>query len=132
MKIKQGYVRKTDAKEETKTASTQKCPHCKAEINKAEWRAHFRVCVLDSKWKDNKQKNQERAGGMSQLASGEEITQNLKRLANQRPDLAGKPISDLEIKEKPAQPQPTQTIWDGQSSNITRTTANIAMLRAQQ
>ena len=112
MKIKSGYVRKTDAKEEAKTTSTQKCPHCKADINKAEWRAHFRVCVLDSKWKDNKQQNKDRAGGMNQLASGDEITQNLKRLATQRPDLAGKSINDIEIKEKPPMPQ-SQTIWDG-------------------
>lgn len=82
MKIKQGYQRKPANQEEAKTLATQKCPNCKAEINKSEWREHFKICVLDSKWRDNKQQNIDRAGGMNQLASGEEISQNLKRLAN--------------------------------------------------
>jgi len=25
------------------------------EINTNEWRDHFKICVLDSKWRDNKQ-----------------------------------------------------------------------------
>lgn len=32
----------------------QKCPNCKLDINKVEWREHFKICVLDSKWRDNK------------------------------------------------------------------------------
>ena len=99
MKIKTGYVRKTG--EETVKVDTQRCPNCKADIAKTEWQEHFKICVLDAKWKDNKQTNMDRAGGMNQLASGDEITKNLKRLASQRPDIAGKPIGELEQRDKP-------------------------------
>lgn len=63
---------------------------------------------------------------MNQLASGDEISNNLKRLAVQRPDLAGRQA------ETAQQPVTTSApvIWDGQSQGVTRTTANIAMLRA--
>ncbi len=53
MKIKQGYVRKAN-QDEQKTVGSQKCPNCKLDINKNEWREHFKICVLDSKWRDNK------------------------------------------------------------------------------
>ena len=33
----------------------QKCPNCKQEIAKTEWRQHFKICMMDSKWRDNKQ-----------------------------------------------------------------------------
>ncbi len=51
MKLKTNYQRK--AQEEVKV-STQKCPNCKLDINKQEWREHFKICVLDQKWKDQK------------------------------------------------------------------------------
>lgn len=43
----------------------QKCPNCKQDISKAEWRAHFKVCVLEKNWKDQKQSRLDRTGGMN-------------------------------------------------------------------
>lgn len=89
MKIKKNYVRKP-ADEDANRANLQKCPNCKQDIQKTDWRNHFKICVMDSKWKDQKQQRVERQN-LNTLATGDEITQNLRRFANQRPDLYGKP-----------------------------------------
>jgi hypothetical protein len=54
LKLKPNFVRKTVSVEESKLA-IQKCPNCKQDISKSEWRDHFKICVLDQKWKDQKQ-----------------------------------------------------------------------------
>ena len=58
----------------------QKCPNCKQSINKSEWKEHFKICTLDSKWKEQKQMMIERANNT--VGTGDEITQNLRRFAN--------------------------------------------------
>ena len=50
MKIKTNHVRKTDDEKN----HIQKCPNCKQDINKLEWQNHFKICVLDKNWKDQK------------------------------------------------------------------------------
>ena len=55
MKIRNNYQRKNVIEEESKSVGVQKCPNCKLEISKAEWKNHYKICVLDAKWKDNKQ-----------------------------------------------------------------------------
>ena len=62
MKIKKNYVRKTGGPEQpgagetsTKAVGQQKCPNCKQNIAKSEWREHFKICTMDSKWKEQKQ-----------------------------------------------------------------------------
>ncbi len=65
MKIRQNYQRKNALEEESKTTGVQKCPNCKLDISKAEWKNHYKICVLDTKWKDNKQQRIDRAGGMN-------------------------------------------------------------------
>ena len=64
MKIKKNYVRNvtnglertnsSDPKKAASAAGTQKCPNCKAEILKSEWKSHFKICVMDGKWKEQK------------------------------------------------------------------------------
>lgn len=64
---------------------------------------------------------------MPALAEDEDITKNLKRFASQRPDLydVQKP-ADEKSSNKPG------VIWDGQSTTLTRTHANVAMIQQQQ
>ena len=119
-----------------------KCPNCKQDVIKAEWRDHFKICGMDSKaWKDQKIQRAQRQAQTS-LAAGDEISKNLKQFANQRPDLYGGGGSST-IATAPSIPEKAQTtvpqpqvapsmIWDGQSAHISRTTANIAMMRNQQ
>lgn len=88
LKLKKNYVRKTE--ETTKNREYQKCPNCKQDILKSEWQQHFKICVLDSKWKEQKEQRAQRTA-QSSLAGGDEISQNLSRFASQRPDLYGNP-----------------------------------------
>ena len=82
MKIVKNYQR-TDS--EVKAAKggaggTQKCPKCQSEIPIAEWKEHMRLELMDPKWREEKQKREERAK-LNSLAGGDEIAQNLKRFA---------------------------------------------------
>ena len=58
MKIKKNYVRNVTSglnssdPKKASAAGTQKCPNCKAEILKSEWKSHFKICVMDGKWKE--------------------------------------------------------------------------------
>jgi hypothetical protein len=75
----------------------------------------MRLELMDPKQREEKLKREERAK-LNSLAAGDEIAANLKRFAQERKDIF------------PNQPTAPKVIWDGQSENITRTTANIAML----
>ena len=80
---------------------------------------------MDSKqWLAQKQDREIRKQ-MPSLAEDEDITKNLKRFASQRPDLY-----DVQAEAK-TQNKPGM-IWDGQSSTLTRTHANVAMIQQQQ
>ena len=94
MKVVKNYVRKTaeDAGNEgevPKSEGTQKCPNCKSVIEKVEWRQHFKMCMLDPKWKEKKQHMIERQANAA-FAGADDITQNLRRFANKRPDIFGR------------------------------------------
>ena len=55
MKVVKNYVRKTADEangDAVKTEGTQKCPNCKSNILKSDWRQHFKFCVMDPKWKE--------------------------------------------------------------------------------
>ena len=94
MKVVKNYIRKAPgeeggAEEVQKSLGTQRCPNCKQLIEKAEWRKHFKVCVMDSKYKEEKQKRDEREANKA-YAGADDITQNLRRFASKRPDIFGK------------------------------------------
>lgn len=93
---------------------------------------------MDSKkWLEQKQDREHRQG-LPSLAADDEISKNLKRFASQRPNLAGE--GDVEKGKDVAdvangggeQTQGTNVIWHGQSNNLTRTHANVAMMQNQQ
>ena len=63
MKVVKNYVRKTvdeSAEQQKQNEGTQKCPNCKQSILKSDWRQHFKICVMDPKWKEQKQQLIER------------------------------------------------------------------------
>ena len=78
MKVVKNYVRKT-ATEQDETAKqvasegTQKCPNCKQNILKSEWRQHFKLCVMDPKWKEQKQQLIDRKANAA-YAGADDIT----------------------------------------------------------
>ena len=86
MKIVKNYKRQVDqdsvVPESNKAAvGMQKCQNCQKVIPKAEWREHFKICMMDSKWKEQKLQRIERQK-MNSLASSDEIIQNLRRFAS--------------------------------------------------
>ena len=83
MKIKKNYARKTETQASTEAGQktqVQKCTKCKQNINKSEWKEHFKICNLDSKWKEQKQMMIDRSNNT--IGTGDEITQNLRRFYN--------------------------------------------------
>ena len=89
MKVVKNYVRKEEATDSKQSIEgTQKCPNCKQNISKSDWRQHFKICIMDSKWKEEKQKLNERQANAA-YAGADDITQNLRRFASARPDIFG-------------------------------------------
>jgi splicing factor 3A subunit 1 len=121
MKVVKNYTSSEDNTQK-KAAGTQKCPKCHQEIPIGEWKEHMRLELMDPKWLEEKRKREERQK-LNSLAGGDEIVQNLKKIAAQRTDLFTTGLPPTE-QQKPI-------IWDGQAEKITRTTANIAMLQNQ-
>lgn len=52
LKIKKNYVRKSDGADVAKETGKQRCPNCRQEILKSDWQEHFKLCVMDKKWKE--------------------------------------------------------------------------------
>lgn len=119
MNIRSDYKRKSES---SKISGFQKCPKCHRDIPLAEWSNHLKIELLDPKWREQKAEMLEKQHvGMS----GDDITKNLKKLTQDHPTLYKKSIQE-EITGKPT--AGPKLIWDGQSEQITRTTANAAMM----
>jgi hypothetical protein len=56
LKVKKNYVRKSnnqqDGADAAKETGKQRCPNCRQEIQKSDWQEHFKLCVMDKKWKE--------------------------------------------------------------------------------
>ena len=134
MKVKKNYTRKTLTEKDkmdkkSQNMKLQECPKCLQRIKVIDWKNHMKICLKNTKeWLAQKQDRDYRAT-LPALAEGDEITKNLKRFASQRPDLSG---VDVPIDAAEAGQQPQTKIWDGQSSNLTRTHANVLMMQNQQ
>lgn len=74
------------AASETPAISTRKCPKCQQDIPVSEWQEHWKLELLNPKWREEKMKLEERKK-LNSLASGDEITQNLRKFAQERRDL---------------------------------------------
>ena len=89
---------------------------------------------MDAKSKEQKQQLEERQANKG-YAGADDITTNLRRFAVQRPDIFGRQQAAAEestvtTKTNTTSESARPIIWDGQSQSITRTTANIAMMRS--
>lgn len=124
MKIVKNYVRKTDQQKE----NTSKCPLCNEYINVDDLVNHMKIELLDPKWKEINKELMERKN--FNATNTDEFLNNLQEFSKFRPDLFGdgkKPIKDdIEIEDSGSGP-----IWSGFAPNMSRTTANIAMLNVQ-
>ena len=112
--------------------ATNKCPICNKYIPLSEFNEHLRIEMLDPRYKEIKQEVQARSQNVT-MVGGDAVAQNLANFAKRRPDLFGSvddqlPEDDRSFKHSD---QP-KVIWDGQAANMSRTTANQAMLAQQQ
>ena len=112
--------------------ATNKCPICNKYIPLSEFNEHLRIEMLDPRYKEIKQEVQTRSQNIT-MVGGDAVAQNLANFAKRRPDLFGSvddqlPEDDRSFKHLD---QP-KVIWDGQAANMSRTTANQAMLAQQQ
>lgn len=91
VKVKKEYVRKTESKD----TSTTKCPNCGQYIPVSEFNEHYRIEMLHPNYKKIKDEVTARATNTT-MVSGDEITQNLSKFAQHRPDLFGDRPRDQE------------------------------------
>jgi len=85
MKVKASAPKKS---EESKHVGTQKCYKCGQQIPVKEWEQHMKLELLNPKWLEQK-KEREFRQGLNSLATGNEISSNLKRFAAERRDISG-------------------------------------------
>jgi len=130
MKIVKNYKRKI-AENVGAKKDVVKCPLCKESISIDDWAAHIRVELLDPKWREIQKELTERKMELS-LAPTSDFLSYLNDFSRYRPDLFGdvKDVVKIEAKKKVEARAPS-TVWDGIAPNISRTTANIAMLFQQ-
>jgi len=105
-------------------------PITRQQVRLDEMEEHMRISLLDPKWKEQKQLEEERRKD-SNVAGDEDINRNLKSFAARRTDIFG----DKEVgigetvgmsAEEENQLLAKKVIWDGHSSSIART-ANLAL-----
>lgn len=116
IKIRENYIPK--AKKST-TQASQICPRCTQHILANEMSNHVRICLLDPKWRLQKQKlisNKQNSNINTQTASD-----NLKAFANSRPDIFVGDEKQL-VKKNVV----TSVIWDG-----TEASKSAAFMEAQ-
>lgn len=111
MRIREESHKRVELKEKE---ATQECPKCKQKIPISQYDEHIKLELLDPRWRENKERRED-ALAFNTLNSGEEIARNLEKYAQNKTDIVT------------GGDQPKQPVWDGQSANMSRTTANIAM-----
>jgi hypothetical protein len=133
MKIITNYKRKTDSKN-IKKIEYQKCPLCNENIPIDEISQHMRIELLDPKWKEINKEIKERKLEVS-VAPTSDFINYLGEFAKDRPDLFGDDVNDIikvEEWKKVEKKYTNQNIkFDGFAPNMSRTTANIAMMAQQ-
>lgn len=133
VEIEPGMKIVTDHKKDASTSKEtyQKCPKCGDMIAQSEWKEHMRIELLDKSWREDKE--QYLRGRKVQPGNDEALSNNIKKIQAFRPDIFGETSEDklAEQQKRMAEKQPT-IVWDGQSNDISRTTANAVMMAQQQ
>jgi len=129
MKIVKNYKRKVA--DTTQKKDIVKCPLCKESISIDNWSQHIKIELLDPKWREIQKELTDRKIEMS-LAPTSDFVNYLSEFSRYRPDLFGDVKDVVKIEEiRKIEAKAPNTIWDGIAANISRTTANIAMLFQQ-
>jgi splicing factor 3A subunit 1 len=123
--IRTDYVRRPEVVD-----GKQRCPRCNTLIPKEEFERHMRMELASPQYHAQRKNLIDKVEGRS-IASGEEIVSNLREFVGQRPDISGDVERQLPSAIKGEIKRP-RVIYDGSAGNLTRTTANVAMMAVQQ
>jgi hypothetical protein len=88
---------------------------------------HINIELLDPKWKEINKQLEERKNNSTDTY---DMLSNLSEFSKNRPDLFGE-VRDVVKEEEETETNAPGVVWGGFAPNMTRTTANIAMLNAQ-
>ena len=129
LKIVTNYRRKTD--NINKTIETSKCPLCNEMINIEDIVEHIRIELIDPRWRELNKELQKTKD--INLNTPSEFINNLSSFSRNRPDLFGEvnEVVKIEEQKKIESSKLKNEVWSGYAPNMTRTTANIAMLQEQ-
>lgn len=134
MKIVTNYKRKAETAGAAKKGDVQRCPLCHENIPTDELSQHMKIELLDPKWKEINKEIQERKMEVN-IAPTSDFIGYLGEFAKDRPDLFGEDVGDIlkldEIKKIETKINMQNIRFDGFAPNMSRTTANIAMLAQQ-
>ncbi len=134
MKIVTNYKRKAESGAAKKVSDVQRCPLCHENIPIDELSQHMKIELLDPKWKEINKEIQERKLEVN-IAPTSDFISYLGDFAKDRPDLFGEDVGDIlkvdEIKKLETKINMQNIRFDGFAPNMSRTTANIAMLAQQ-
>ena len=98
----------------------ERCPICKAWVSSKDMAAHLKADMKDERFEDVKKEWEERKKQVNTV-SDERMVQTIKEFARNRPDLFDLPVDEKEEVQQ-------RKVWDGIAPNLTRTSANIAMI----
>lgn len=110
------------------------CPRCGIELRLAEFNDHLRICTLDPRWKEQRDRmDEERRRAESVFVPGSEITEHLRKLAERRTDIFGRdetgvigvPVGE-DAKRSKERDAATANAWDGTQASILTVTAAAA------
>ena len=129
MKIVKNFTRRPEAGKTEQ--QVQKCPKCGENIPLNEWSEHLKIEMIDPKWREKKLELME-TNQSTIITEDNEMKKHLTKLTQRRPDLFGDVNDEIVLEEHKKSDNKTQIKWDGYAPNMSRTTANIAMLAQQQ
>eukprot|EP00826_Nyctotherus_ovalis_P062267 TRINITY_DN897_c0_g1_i5.p1 TRINITY_DN897_c0_g1~~TRINITY_DN897_c0_g1_i5.p1 ORF type:complete len:481 (-),score=187.70 TRINITY_DN897_c0_g1_i5:187-1629(-) len=109
----------------------QKCPKCGKMIPSAEFERHLKIELSSPSYHAQRKDLINKTEGRS-IATSDEIVSNLKEFVSQRPDISGNVEKQLPSAVKEERQRKPQVVYDGSLGNMSRTTANVAMMAVQQ
>ncbi|PKI82524.1 Prp21p [Malassezia vespertilionis] len=130
----QGVKIKHDYKREARLARAQTttCPVCRETVPVAEMGEHVRVELLNPKYREEREKIEQRKQEQASLAAGADPSRFLKAFAGARTDIFGAHEDEAaqaqrSVQDKHLARQREKIIWDGHANS--RTTAQDALAR---
>ena len=107
--------------------STIKCPICKLEINENDYDHHIKIELLDPKWKEVKDEINKRKQ-MNTHTNNLDMITYLNEFVSSITKEDSSNILTTNNESKSNSQVNQESSWDGFAPNITRTTANLAMI----